>query len=90
MSDEHGALSRVVRFYFRVVYYLLIAVPLMAGILILVAFMADGYSKEGDCSLTEAALDFLGTAVKWYAGVLGAVILAIPRLIARRPSPPDN
>ena len=75
----------MVCFYFEVVYYLLLVVPILAGALILVAYLADSREKDGDCSLTEAALGFLGTAVKWYAGVLGAVILAIPRVIARRP-----
>ena len=87
MKNNQEKLPRVVSFYFGVAKYLLAAMPLLAGILILGGYIADIYSGRGDCSFTTSALDFLGTAVRWYAGVLVVVMLTIPRIVFRRPPP---
>lgn len=86
MRNDRGA-PRILRFYFGIAKYLLVAMPLMAGALILAAYITDAYLAKGDCSFTETTFGFLGTAVRWYAGVLIAVILAMHRVVAWRPPP---
>lgn len=86
MRNDRRA-PRILRFYFGVAKYLLIAMPLMAVGLILGAYITDIYLAQEDCTFTEIVFGFLGTAVRWYAGVLIAVIIAMHRVIAWRPPP---
>ena len=75
------------KFYFGVARYLLFAMPPMAGVLILAAYLTDTYLRNGDCSFTESTFGFLGNAVRWYAGVLIVVLVAMHRVIFRPPPP---
>ena len=87
MRNGNRTRLRAINFYFGVARYLLFAMPPMAGVLILAAYLTDTYLRNGDCSFTESTFGFLGNAVRWYAGVLIAVIIAIPRVMVR---PPDS
>ena len=90
MRNRNRTRLRTINFYFGVAKYLLLAMPLMAGVLILAAYLTDTYLRNGDCSFTESTFGFLGNAVRWYAGVLIAVFIAIHRVIAWRRPPADG
>ncbi len=39
--------------------------------------------QQGEsCELAEAMLEFYGAAVRWYAGVVGAAVLGVLRVVA--------
>lgn len=90
MMNGNGSRPRAINFYFGVAKYLLFAMPPMAGVLILAAYLSDTYLRNGDCSFTESTFGFLGNAVRWYAGVLIVVLIAIHRVIFRQEPPPGD
>ena len=73
--------SSVIGLYFGIIRYLLIAFPLMAVILIGASYIWDVERGPG-CDFSGDMLGFMGTAVRWYAGVLGVAILGLPKMYA--------
>ena len=85
-SSNNGETSNqsITRGYFEIIRFLLVAFPLLAVVLIAASHAWDTASDTTDCSFFSEMLAFMGTAVRWYCGLVAVVIVAVPRFLARR------